>query len=371
MNRMDKTEFKDSLMKNFENGKHKNWSLLDIYADDPSYFNKLRSENRIPKDILRFFSIERKKLGSAQDIKIDEFRIITYQKIIDQYLSEDCNIAKADTNKAKVLSPNKITTKTEKDNKRSIKSSTRKNHKNNGTESKQERKKKSTEKRKRNKVNTKGNETSRQINCFRRVKNTEIVKPTDNQQFPVLICPNDFEQMYCENVAKRSDDYKVCEFAPLYRCSICGGRYTNINRYCDGYPVHLFGYDYINLVGQRHINSKCKQSKKMVNVRKKLPCYVYKKRIIECRNPECNNAKLITINAKEISTNGKEFIEPYKLCRKCGSIYVPFSVYTEKQDILECVNPHELSVINAGMEKRRQKKEGSFVEECECRSCSY
>lgn len=55
MNRMDKTEFKDSLMKNFENGKHKNWSLLDIYADDPSYFNKLRSENRIPKDILRFF----------------------------------------------------------------------------------------------------------------------------------------------------------------------------------------------------------------------------------------------------------------------------------------------------------------------------
>ena len=37
MNRMDKTEFKDSLMKNFENGKHKNWSLLDTKTSHTNY----------------------------------------------------------------------------------------------------------------------------------------------------------------------------------------------------------------------------------------------------------------------------------------------------------------------------------------------
>lgn len=319
----------------FNDKTHSSLSLIDIFLDDPSYYDKLLDQRSIDARAAYFLS---RYANEIQETKggHSAFRALKYQQLADDFLREYTiehitwdNV----DNYLKEHSP-KYQETPEVSSKKNIPP-----------------------------------------------KNTEPEYPKQYKKLllkgqrkfakEVLYCPIDLSSMKASYIRLVSIRGRQIIF-PDFCCPECARLYTCVDTYEDFHIFNLSGKSYTNI----NTNKISKQyrpgfvinpyDKKSSSVKEKyIPrkCYVYYKENLK----KCMSDGSILIRGYFIDPSGEKRV--VYACPKCGTIYLPAGFYIKYKSVFECINPaHAKVAINKLLEeqnfKRRNKNNtGRSVEE--------
>lgn len=314
-------DLKSYLMRDFGDRKHRHDSLIDIFISDHKYYLELNKENKIREDAVNFFHVYKKQILATESISVHAFRIMKCQLLIQDYL-ESQNQSKQDARKKKdpVHNANMV--------------------------------KKDLEKKSAN-------------------KRADKVKESNNKRltswmFPTLVCPYDLEIMKCRATQKVSLTIgnRLNKFTmPLYKCKLCGRRYTALGHFNDMHRFALNDNIFVNLndsrkgsIGRPKVNYAMLPS----GVKKK--CCVYgANRPKKCRVNSCGH---VLIKKRICATKKhKHGFQNMLWCPSCGMLYVDPQYYKDHAEYFECVNAGEITVFEEERRKKREEKKRKKLEQ--------
>lgn len=320
-------ELKAYLMSGFVNQKHKNYSLIEIYALDHKYFLSLEKQNKIKEDAITFFREKGNEVLEAIKIPTAAFRNLKYQMIIDEYLESSRNksgdLEKENIEEKNIFSRNETTDSSVASKKR---------------------------------TDTTNNNKIKKSVVFNEPKMSE------EQLKRPLHCPRDMRtlELFSVKEATVARTGKTLIF-PKYHCPKCRRKYTVLQGYVDGRWIKLDNVEYINLEPQYNENRYRSYIKKPHPIPAGNRCYVYDiKKPKKCRN--CQEADFIETSIQYKDKKMVTRLYQVLYCINCNSYYLEYKTYRNHRKDWKLVNRDDLTAIKDDIRRREEDRERSTKE---------
>lgn len=316
MNIADEIDLKAYLLERFDNNKHKDWSLLDIYVNDPPYFTLLKKKNHIIPKALQFIDNNYQELKKAARIPTYGFRKFFFEQLIDEFLKGSATIKNSKENTQSQLSAH-------------------------------------------------NKHLPDQVGEKKIRKNNPLSLDKKNtNQILNLYCPIDLKKMSCIKCehTKYNGQYL---YIPIYQCETCGRKYSSNSQLPDMVTIKLRNQEFTNIqvlsLNQAKIYESHAKFQQLINNK----CYVYDTSSINrCKNPSCKNEKLIKVHYEGEKRAKENPISHDKICPKCGTLYVTIVNYLNRYSNFHCINYYDLSKIKNEYSdkyyKKQRKKENRY-----------
>ena len=307
----------------FNDKTYPSFSLIDIFLNDPSYYDKLLDQRSIDARAAYFLS---RYANAIQETKggHSAFRALKYQQLVNDFLNE-YTIEHITWDKVE-----KYLKEQPQENQKTAEALSKKNMPSKKTEP----------------------EYPKQYKKL-------LLKGQRKFANEVLYCPIDLSSMKASYIRLVNIRGKQIIF-PDFCCPECARLYTCVDTYEDFHIFHLSGKPYTN-INTKKISKQYRPGfvinpydNRNGSVKEKYTprkCYVYYKENVK----QCMSDGTILIRGYFIDPSGEKRV--VYACPKCGTIYLPAGVFIKYRGVFECINPANAEVaINKLLKEQNFKK---------------